>query len=147
MSDNVEHLVRQLYGLGTVRRELGRHALAELGGQGFAALGIVHVHGPLRVSDVAQRLAIDLSVASRQVRPLIEAGYVESRPDENDARATLLSSTADGHRVLEESHRRMVDAFGHVLRDWSAEDVAALAESLERLREDFARTDDREVTR
>jgi DNA-binding MarR family transcriptional regulator len=147
MSESIENLVRQLYGLGTVRREIGRHALAELGSQGFTALGVVHVHGPIRVSDVAQRLAVDLSVASRQVNALLSAGYLEKEPDPDDARATLLSTTGDGKRVLEESHRRMVHAFGRVLDGWSDEDIAALANSLERLRDDFTTTSasDREV--
>ena len=146
MSATVENLVRQLYGLGVVRREIGRHALAELGSQGFTALGVVHVHGPVRVSDVAQHLAVDLSVASRQVRALIDAGYVEREPDPDDARATRLSSTEDGRRVLEESHRRMVHAFGRVLEDWSEEDIAALAGSLDRLRNDFTHTHEKEVS-
>jgi DNA-binding MarR family transcriptional regulator len=147
MSLTIENLVRQLYGLGTVRREIGRHALAELGSQGFTALGVVHVHGPIRVSEVAQRLAVDLSVASRQVNALLSAGYLEKEPDPDDARATLLSTTGDGKRVLEESHRRMVQAFGRVLDGWSDEDIAALANSLERLRDDFTTTSasDREV--
>jgi DNA-binding MarR family transcriptional regulator len=140
MTDTIENLVRQLYGLGTVRREIGRHALAELGSQGFTALGVVHVHGPLRVSDVGQHLAVDLSVASRQVRALIDAGYVQKQPDPDDARATLLSTTDDGRRVLEESHRRMVHAFGRVLDGWSDDDVASLAGALDRLRNDFTRT-------
>jgi DNA-binding MarR family transcriptional regulator len=149
MSETIEHLVRQLYGLGTVRREIGRHALAELGSQGFTALGVVHVHGPVRVSDVAQHLAVDLSVASRQVNALIKAGYVEKTPDPDDARATLLSTNDAGRRVLEESHRRMVHAFGRVLDGWSDEEIAALAGSLERLRTDFTETSvsDREVAR
>jgi DNA-binding MarR family transcriptional regulator len=149
MSETIENLVRQLYGLGTVRREIGRHALAELGSQGFTALGVVHVHGPMRVSDVAHHLAVDLSVASRQVRALIDAGYVEREPDPADARATLVSTTEDGRRVLTESHRRMVHAFGRVLQGWSDEDIAALARSLERLRDDFTQTSasDREVAR
>jgi DNA-binding MarR family transcriptional regulator len=147
MSETIENLVRQLYGLGTVRREIGRHALAELGSQGFTALGVVHVHGPIRVSDVAQHLAVDLSVASRQVRALIDAGYVDREPHPDDARATLVSTTDAGRRVLEESHRRMVHAFGRVLDGWSDEDIAALTRSLERLRNDFTQTSasDREV--
>jgi DNA-binding MarR family transcriptional regulator len=142
MTDTVENLVRQLYGMGVVRRELGRHALAELGSQGFTALAIVHVHGPVRVSEVAQRLAVDLSVASRQVSALIDAGYLDRRPDAGDRRATLVSVTDDGRRALEESHGRMVHAFGRVLEDWSDEDVASLAGGLERLRADFTRTAD-----
>jgi DNA-binding MarR family transcriptional regulator len=147
MSDTVENLVRQLYGLGVVRREIGRHALAELGSQGFTALGVIHVHGPIRVSDVAQRLAVDLSVASRQVTALLTAGYIGKQPDPDDARATLLSTTEQGQRVLQESHRRMVHAFDRVLDGWSDDEIAALTGALDRLRQDFARTSDRVVAR
>src|SRR4051812_24157448 len=136
-STAVEDLVRQLYSLGRIRREIDRHALAELGSQGFLALGVIHLNGPARVSDVAQRLAIDLSVASRQVAALKRAGYVEQQPDTSDARAQLLSATERGREVLSDSHRRMVAAFGAVLRDWPIEDVALLTRLLEHLRTDF----------
>jgi DNA-binding MarR family transcriptional regulator len=142
MSDQItpiEALVRQLYGLGMVRRDIERHALAELGTQGFTALAVVQVHGPLRVSDVAQRLGVDLSVASRQLAALAAEGYVERREDTRDRRAQMVAVTSSGRRVLRESHRRMVAAFTHVLGDWSDADVDALTSGLERLREDFAR--------
>jgi len=131
----VEDLVRSLYRLGMVQRELARHALAELGTQGFVALGVIHVHGPVRVSDVAQRLNVALSVASRQVTALERAGYVERDTDPEDGRAHRVSATDAGRTVLEESHRRMVHAFSRALEGWSAADIRALSESLERLRE------------
>ena len=135
----VEDLVRSLYRLGMVHRELARHALAELGTQGFVALGVIHVHGPVRVSDVAQRLNVALSVASRQVAALERAGYVERGTDPDDARAHRVSATDAGRKVLEESHRRMVHAFSRALEGWSAAEIADLSESLERLREDVHR--------
>jgi DNA-binding MarR family transcriptional regulator len=135
----IEALVRQLYGLGMVRRDIERHALAELGTQGFTALAAIQVHGPLRVSEVAQRLGVDLSVASRQIASLTAEGYVERREDESDRRAQLVAVTTAGRRVLRESHRRMVAAFTRVLDDWSDEDVQTLTSGLERLRDDFAR--------
>jgi DNA-binding MarR family transcriptional regulator len=135
----IEALVRQLYGLGMVRRDIERHALAELGTQGFTALAVIQLHGPLRVSEVAQRLGIDLSVASRQIASLASEGYVERREDARDRRAQLVAATTTGRRVLRESHRRMVAAFTHVLDAWSDDDVTALTGGLERLREDFAR--------
>jgi DNA-binding MarR family transcriptional regulator len=135
----IEALVRQLYGLGMVRRDIERHALAELGTQGFTALAAIQLHGPLRVGEVAQRLGVDLSVASRQIASLTAEGYVERREDDRDRRAQLVAATTAGRRVLRESHRRMVAAFTRVLGDWSEEDVQALTSGLERLREDFAR--------
>jgi DNA-binding MarR family transcriptional regulator len=122
-----------------VQRELARHALAELGTQGFLALGVIHVDGPVRVSGVAQRLNVALSVASRQVTALERAGYVEREADPEDGRAHRVSITDAGRTVLEESHRRMVHAFSRALEGWSAAEVTALAERLERLREDVHR--------
>lgn len=133
----VEDLVRQLYGLGAVQRELSRHALAELGGQGFRALAVVAVHGPQRVSGIAHQLGVDLSVASRQVAALVAEGYVVRARDPEDGRAQIVELTARGEGALRESHRRMVAAFEQVLAPWSAEEVAALAAGLARLREDF----------
>src|SRR4051794_18319280 len=143
----IEALVRQLYGLGMVQRDIGRHALAQLGSQGFTALAVVQVHGPLRVSEVAQRLGVDLSVASRQIAALARRRYVERRADEHDGRAQIVAVTPEGLRVLRESHRRMVAAFSRVLDGWSDEDVASLTGGLARLRDDFARlADDATVT-
>jgi DNA-binding MarR family transcriptional regulator len=134
----IEALVRQLYGLGMVQREIGRHAMAELGTQGFHALAVIQVHGPLRVSDVAHRLGVDLSVASRQIASLTAEGYVERRLDTTDRRAQLVAATPAGRKVLRESHRRMVSAFTRVLESWTDEDVDTLTRGLERLREDYA---------
>lgn len=136
----VEDLVRQLYRLGFVQRGIAREALAELGSQGFTALGVLKVQGPQRVSDLASALNIDLSVASRQCTALASAGYVAREPDPDDRRAHRLVLTDAGLSVLSASHRRMVDAFGQALEGWSDTDIATLAHGLERLREDFART-------
>lgn len=135
-----EALVRSLYRLGLVQREIARHALAELGSQGFTALAIVQKHGPARIGDIAQMLSVDGSVASRQVAALAAAGYVRREPDPEDRRAHRITTTEAGTRVLRVSHRRMVAAFAGALEDWPEEEVVALAERLDRLREDFART-------
>jgi DNA-binding MarR family transcriptional regulator len=134
----VEALVRQLYGLGAIRRQIGQQALAELGSQGFTALAAIHGHGPLRVSEVAEHLGVDLSVASRQVAALDAAGHVERGADRRDRRAQLVSATDRGERALRDSHRRMVDAIAHALGDWSEDDVETLTKGLDRLRASFA---------
>jgi DNA-binding MarR family transcriptional regulator len=133
-----EDLVIALYRLGLVQRAMARHAAAELGSQGFVALSVVRRDAPVRVCDVAERLAVNLSVASRQVAALVDAGYVAREADPDDRRALRLRPTAEGERVLRESHRRMVATATAALGDWSDEEVADLASRLGRLREDFA---------
>ena len=94
----------------------------------------------MRVSEVADQLSVDLSVASRQVAALVLAGYVEREPDPDDRRATRLRPTEAGTRVLTDSHRRMVTHRDQRLeRVVGRGDRRALASQLERLREDFAR--------
>lgn len=136
----VEDLVRQLYRLGFVQRGIAREALAEVGSQGFTALGLLRLNGPQRVSDLAAHLNVDLSVASRQASALVAAGFADREPDPDDRRAHRIVLTDAGTSVLRETHRRMVAAFGEALQSWSEADIQTLASGLERLREDFART-------
>ena len=140
MSDAVENLARSIYRLTTVQRALARHALAELGSRGFTALGVAHRFGPVRVSEIADRLSVDLSVASRQIAALERAGYVVREADPDDRRAQRISITDRGVPVLRESHRRMVEAFEQALGDWSEDELTALAAGLDRLRDDFSGT-------
>jgi DNA-binding MarR family transcriptional regulator len=140
MSDAVEELARSIYRLTTVQRALARHALSELGSRGFTALGVAHRFGPVRVSEIAQRLSVDLSVASRQVAALEQAGYILREPDPDDRRAQRISITEAGRTVLSESHRHMVAAFEEALGDWSEDELTALTDGLNRLREDFTGT-------
>lgn len=136
--DDIESLVRELYGLGEVRRELGRHALAGLGSPGFVALAAICAHGPVRVSEAAHLLAVDTSVVSRQIAALDAAGYVMRMPDPLDRRAQQIAVTEAGREVLDVSHRRMVEAFAHALDAWSEQDVNALTDGLSRLRGAFS---------
>jgi DNA-binding MarR family transcriptional regulator len=139
MSKETEDLVRSLYRLGLVQREIARHTLAELGSQGFTALAGIRADGPMRVSDVANRLSINISVASRQVNALLSAGYVQQEPDQDDRRAHLITVTEEGERVLVECHSRLVEAFAEALEDWSPDQIAELAGRLDALRADFSR--------
>lgn len=135
--ERIEELVKLIYRMGALRRELMTHALPELGGQGFTALAAIYRREPARVSDIAAALNVDLSVASRQVRVLTEAGYVEREPDPEDGRAFRLSLTETGFASLRDSHRRMVAASAEALSDWSTEEIETLSGSLARLRTAF----------
>lgn len=126
-------LVRQLYGLSALRRELGRAATREIASHGFTALAAVRRLEPCRVSDIAQELHVDLSVASRQITALVDAGHVERQTDPDDRRAQLVSLTDDGYAVLLGAHERMVGQLQHALEDWSDDDILTLAGGIERL--------------
>ncbi len=147
--DTLDSLVREIYALGATNRELLRRSVPEHSPAGLQALAVLARTDATRVSEVADRLRIDLSVASRQISALQAAGWVAREPDPHDRRAQLLRVTDTGQTVLEETRARMMDAYSEVLDTWSEEDVLALTTMLERLREDAVRATEpaREVVR
>lgn len=69
------------------------------------ALEALAEQGPMRPSALAERLFLDRSTTSRVVATLVKKGYVETRADAADGRATALHITASGRRL----YRRIID--------------------------------------
>ena len=118
-----------------VRRVIGIRARAvhpELQSTAYLMLGHVRDFGPLRASALCEAFDLDKGAVSRQVQHLEELGLVERTPDPEDGRATLIAVTDDALRRLEdvaEHRRKWLD---ERLGDWSASDLARLAEGLGR---------------
>ena len=88
---------------------------------------------PIRLSEIADSVELDLSTLSRQVRDLVAAGLLAKVPDPADGRASLLSLTEQGAAVLEsvsEARRRVL---AEAIADWTDEERTALASGLLRL--------------
>jgi DNA-binding MarR family transcriptional regulator len=132
-------LVREIYALGRVNRELQRRAVPEHPPACLQALGLIGRGEANRVSDIADALRIDLSVASRQVGVLEASGWVTRATDPADGRARRLEATESGRAVLADTLARMAGAYTGVLEGWSEEELRSLHATLARLREDFAR--------
>lgn len=133
---DVEALVRGVYGLGAVKRDMLRRAgLAHAGT--LVALASVNRSGSARVGAVAEDLHVDVSVASRQIAALEAAGHVRRTPDPGDRRSHLVEVTPAGEAALAEAHERMKAAFASTVEAWSADDVSQLAAALTRLRDDY----------
>ena len=135
----IEELVREIYALGRVNRELQRRAVPEYPPARLQALGLIGRGDANRVSDIADALRIDLSVASRQVAVLEASGWVTRAADPADGRARVLEATESGRAVLTDTLARMADAYTGVLAGWSEAELQSLHATLARVREDFAR--------
>lgn len=135
----LEELVREIYALGAMNREVQRRAVPEHPPACLQALAAIARNGARRVSDIADRLRIDLSVASRQVAVLEASGWVTREPDPEDGRARRLTATDAGLAVLAAAHARMVSAYAGGLEGWSADELRTLHATLARLCEDLAR--------
>lgn len=104
----------------------------------FALLSILHTEGEVRMQTLAARVGSDMSVVSRQVGVLEEAGCITRRPDEQDRRVTMLSLSDYGRQRHAAGLSRRVSIFKTGLRNWSEEDAAALLTLVTRVTRDLA---------
>ena len=118
-----------------VRRVIGVRARAvheSLQPASYLMLGYVAEFGPIRASAMAEIFDIDKGAISRQVQHLIDLGLIEKTPDPDDGRATLLSTTDEAVRRMQDvaAHRRKW--LDEQLGDWSDEELAGFAKELGR---------------
>ncbi len=70
----------------------------------YSLLSHVVLLGPLRPTDLAARMKIDASTLTRNLHPLVAAGWVEQGPGE-DARSRSVSATDAGRAKRAEAQR------------------------------------------
>ncbi|MEV6316778.1 MarR family transcriptional regulator [Streptomyces sp. NPDC051776] len=132
-----EELTRQLGALGVVKRGLARNLPHQCQAGSAVVLSLLHRHGEMRLSRLAELLSLDMSVTSRHVAHLAERGWLDRQPDPVDKRSRLLRINADGESVLRDISDRYAATLAEALHDWSDEDVGLLIELLDRLRAGF----------
>jgi DNA-binding MarR family transcriptional regulator len=99
----------------------------------YACLVTLAERGELRLSDLAQRMELDVSTVSRHVRFLEGAGLVVRRSDPDDGRAALLALTPSGENALEIQLEARTAVLGEATQDWNDADRDALRSLLSRL--------------
>ncbi|MCW2599553.1 MAG: hypothetical protein JWM02_1382 [Frankiales bacterium] len=98
----------------------------------YQALWRIVEEGPLRPTALAGLLGVDLSVVSRQVRALEDAGFVSRNTDPADARAALVSATEVGLAAFDRTRKQRTEVLDEVLARWPTEDRADLVRLLTR---------------
>lgn len=133
-------LERSIFRLGRVLRKVrvGQdETLSYATGAGYWELVLLQRKGPIRATEIAASLALDISTVSRQIKQLESDGLLSKQPDVNDARATLISLTTRGNEVISELtalRERLIQAS---LSAWSSEDKAEFEKLLNRFVEDL----------
>ncbi|GAB1336537.1 MarR family transcriptional regulator [Streptomyces sp. E-15] len=132
-----EELARQLSAVGAVKRDMSRIMPPECPAGSAAVLTLLGRHGDMRMSKLAELLAVDMSVTSRHVAHVAARGWIERLPDPADKRSRILSLTPEGLSELDELGRRITHLFAERLADWTDEEVGQLIRLMSRLRESF----------
>ena len=105
---------------------------------GFVLL-VKAMREPARISQLADRIGLDVSTTSRKVAELETAGLVVRTHDPGDRRAAVVSTTTLGDELVARVREARDRAFGRMLSGWGAADRARLADLLERLVADIER--------
>ncbi|MET9830876.1 MarR family transcriptional regulator [Streptomyces sp. NPDC006385] len=132
-----EELVRQFSAFGAVKRELGRTLPSDCPAGSAAVLTLLARHGEMRMSKLAELLAVDMSVTSRHVAHVAERGWIERSPDPADKRSRILHLTPAGEDRVREMSRRTTHLLAERLSDWTDDEVAQLTRLMTRLRASF----------
>ncbi|MFK0294051.1 MarR family winged helix-turn-helix transcriptional regulator [Streptomyces sp. NPDC090442] len=95
-----------------------------------AALAVLAAHGPLRISEVATRMNITVSTASRMVDLLGGSGWITRRPDPADQRASLISLNATGEVLLTAVRRETAGVLAEELAHMAPDERRLLHDAL-----------------
>jgi DNA-binding MarR family transcriptional regulator len=82
--------------------EVGKTGLR---GTQYSLLSYVVRLGPVRPVDLAAAMKVDASTLTRNLRPLVDAGYITLDPGP-DARSRLVNATTAGREKRQEAQRR-----------------------------------------
>lgn len=118
------------------RMEVPRQALPEgtpLDRAGYWLLFRISVTAPVRPSELADSVSLDLSTVSRQLSHLVSSGLVVKVRDPEDGRACLLSLSELGLTVLEAVSEARRQVLADAVADWTPLEQRALADGLVRL--------------
>ena len=96
--------------LRQLMRRVAQHYDAEVGKTGlkgtqYSLLSYVCKLGPVRPVDLARAMKVDASTLSRNLRPLLAAGWIAMGPGD-DARSRLVQATPAGRDKRHEAQRR-----------------------------------------
>jgi DNA-binding MarR family transcriptional regulator len=89
--------------------------------------------GEIRASDLANQLFVTKTSISRYVNGMLQEKLLTQRPDPSDGRATLLSVSVAGRRLLERREARRSRVLRELCGGWPEGDVSTLTALLQRL--------------
>jgi DNA-binding MarR family transcriptional regulator len=103
---------------------------------GFVLRHVV-ANGPERPAVLAERMRMQPSALSRQLKVLEADGYIERVPIDGDKRGWLLRATRRGRGVVQRLERADEGILAEQLRNWSPTELDTLNDLLDRLIHDL----------
>ena len=127
-SDITQRMIEVVKAFSAVKHRM--HGASPQEGFDYGLLLKLAHTGPMRASDLAEKLCADPSTVSRQVAGLVKAGLVERQADPDDGRASILVPTPQGQARVDQMISLRGRLFAPIVADWSAEDRAVFSRLL-----------------
>ena len=86
--------------------------------------------GPVRVSDLVQRMVLPQSTISHQLRELEKRALVSRKSDKNDSRATIIQLTTKGRRTAEQCNALSTEIYQTMVESLSNTEIERLRAQL-----------------
>lgn len=97
-------------------RDFQFRSIEQLRVEGYADITLAYVNfiasvqvSGTRLTDIAQTLDVSKQAAGQMAKELVNKGYLSRQPDPEDGRATLLTFTANGERLLSDAKKGVED--------------------------------------
>ena len=95
----------------------------------MSALSVLVFTGPKTMTELATMERVKLPTASRLIAGMERDGLVTRKPHPSDARASVLSATLKGRRLLDRGRELRLAALERLLAQASAREVAVVREA------------------
>lgn len=127
-SDRIEKLADALHSasIHLLRRLRKEDAATGLSPARLSALSVVVFGGPRRISELARAEQVRTPTMTPIVSALEEEGLIVRKADAKDARASILSATAKGQKLMAEGRARRIAKLAAQLRALPASDRVVL---------------------
>lgn len=104
----------------------------------ISILSTLRGSGPVRLSLLARLTDLEAPLISREIRDLVDEGYVRRSADPTDGRAGIVELTPKGRRAHQAYREATDEIIAETFSGWSAADLRDLRVHLERVAADFA---------
>jgi DNA-binding MarR family transcriptional regulator len=94
---------------------------------------LAHLDGPERMKPLSEKLGRDATTVSRQVASLEEAELVERSPCPDDGRATVVTITKAGSKLVEQTIPLTLALRGRAMKGISKAEAKTLVNALSRM--------------
>ena len=116
----VHDILRAFEAFGLAQREISSRLTRalDLPRSSIGLLRYLNAHGPVQIGCAAHHFRVDLSVASRQVSALVDAGLAVRDVDHDDRRARTVVLTEQGRAKVAELGKAVESMMAEMFAGW-----------------------------